>query len=119
MPAPISIDMRNRIMKAYNSGKPVKEIAEQFYVGPDCVYKLIRRVKETGSVHPFPLNNGRKPKLNPEQLEAIREKLRARPDITLANLIHELDLPIGPSALSKIIIHKLNIKRRARRRLRV
>ena len=116
MPAALSIDLRKRIMAAYNGGKPVKEIAEQFYVGQDSIYKLIRHVKETGSINPKPLNNGRKPKVNTSHLEAIKQKLIAQPNITLAKLIAELNLPVGQSALSKIIRHKLNIPLRRYRR---
>ena len=110
MPAPLSLDLRTRIMRAYNSGRPVKEISKQFYVGPDCIYKLIKHVEKTGSLEPKPLNNGRKPKLNEAQLQAIRERVQSQPNITLAKLISELDLPVGVSALSKIISHKLCLR---------
>jgi len=111
MPAALSIDLRERIMYAYNSGVPVKEVAAQFYVGADAVYKLIQHVNRTGSVRPKPLNNGRKPKLNEEQHEKIRQTIQARPDITLAQMVKELELPVSVSALSKIINYKLKIQR--------
>ena len=112
MPAALSVDLRQRIMRAYNSGKPVREIAEQYYVGQDAVYKLAKRVKETGSVEPKPLNNGRKSKLSPAQLDAIRDRVTQYPYITLEKLIDELELPVGKSALSKIINYKLKIRRK-------
>lgn len=112
MPAPLSNDLRARIISAYNSGKPVKEIALQFYVGQDAVYKLIRHVSKTGSITPKPLNNGRKPKLTPVQLEAIKQMILAQPDITYAKLIEELELPISTATLSKIVVYKFNFRRR-------
>jgi len=116
MPAPLSNDLRERIMRAYNSGKPVKEIAAQFYVGQDSIYKLVKRVSETGSINPLPLNNGRKPKLSTEQMMKIQQLVYAQPDITLAGLIDELQLPITASALSKIIRFKLVPGRKSIRR---
>jgi len=121
MPAPLSIDLRNRIMLAYKNGRPVKEIAQQFYVGQDSIYKLIRHVKKTGSVKPLPLNNGRKPKVSAAHLKAITERVTTQPDVKLADLINELELPIGMSALSKLIRYKLNlggIRRRRYNRIR-
>jgi len=111
MPAPLSVDLRKRIMYAYNSGIPVKQVAEQFYVGVDSIYKLIKHVNKTGSVHPKPLNNGRKPKVTEKQLEKIRQTIQAQPKITLARLIKELELPVGTSALSKIINTKLKLRK--------
>ena len=110
MPAPLSIDLRKRIMMAYENGTPVKVIAQQFYVGQDCVYKLIKHVNTTGSLNSKPLNNGRKPKLNPQQLEQVAKLAAVRPKITLAKIIEQLDLPIGTSALSKIINDKIKMK---------
>jgi len=97
-------------MMAYDNGTPVKVISRQFYVGQDCIYKLIRHVNTTGSLNPKPLNNGRKPTLRPEQLEEVAKLVAARPKITLAKIIEQLDLPIGTSALSKIINHKIKQK---------
>jgi len=111
MPAALSVDLRERIMRAYNSGRPVREIAEQFYIGQDVIYKLVKRVKETGDIHPKPLNNGRKSKLSSTQIEAIKQKVLDQPNITLKRLICELELPVGQSALSKIINHKLNLNK--------
>ena len=115
MPKALSLDLRTRILHVYNSGKPIKEIAEQFYVSQDVVYKLVRKVKETGCINPRPLNNGRKPRLSPAQMESVREKVLAQPNITLKKLVADLELPIGTSALSKIIINKLNLKLQRRK----
>jgi len=106
-------------MTAYDKGTPVKVIAQQFYVAQDSVYKLIRHVKATGSLTPKPLNNGRKPIVKPEQYEEIEKLIAARPEITLGKIIEQLDLPIGTSALSKIINHKIKKKPQKPRCLKV
>lgn len=74
--------------------------------------RLLRLYRETGSHEARPLNNGRKPRLSPETLEIIRERIKRQPDVTLRELIEEYSLPLSEAALCKIIKYKLGFVRK-------
>lgn len=112
MPAPLSLDLRERILKAYKSGKTVKEIAASKISAKSTIYGLIKLEKETGSVEPRENRNGRKPILTNDDLERIKIKIEEKSDITLDELRNELNLPVCRSALCNTINHKLNLKRK-------
>jgi transposase len=75
MPAPLSNDMRIRIIKARERGDTIAQIAREKEVNPSTIVRLLRLYRETGSYEARPLNNGRKPRLSPETLEIIRERI--------------------------------------------
>lgn len=60
MPDPLSIDLRKRILIANEKGKAVKEIVENFSVGKNTVYCLLKLLNEPGSYEPKTNKNGRK-----------------------------------------------------------
>ena len=45
-------------------------------------------------------------------LEAVKHKIKAVPDITLHELIEQLNLPVKKSALCNAILHKLKLTRK-------
>ena len=45
-----SQDLRERVIKSYESGRPKQEIINIFMIGSDTLNRWIRRYKETGSV---------------------------------------------------------------------
>jgi transposase len=75
MPAPLSNDMRIRIIKARERGDTIAQIAREKEVNQSTIVRLLRLYRETGSHEARPLNNGRKPRLSPETLEIIRERI--------------------------------------------
>jgi transposase len=109
MGAPLSMDLRRRIISGYEKGEKVSEIIERLEVSQNAVYSLIRLYKETGDIKPRENKNGRKSKLNDEDLINIQRAISDQPDITLYEIVEKLDLPICISALSRIINNKLNI----------
>lgn len=112
MPAPLSNDLRKRIIATYEKGKSVKEIVQIYSVGQNTVYSLIRLMKETGSYSPRPANNGRKPKLHPDQLNQIEKQILEKPDITLQELLEQLKLPVCIATLCHTINQKLGLRRK-------
>jgi transposase/transposase-like protein len=80
MPAPLSNDMRIRIIKARERGDTIAQIAREKEVNQSTIVHLIRLYRETGSHEARLLNNGRKPRLSPETLEIIRERIERQPD---------------------------------------
>ena len=112
MPAPLSNDMRKRIIEAKENGDSIKKIAREKKVGTNTIACLLRLYRETGNYRPRPLNNGRKPRLNEETLAKITRRIEEQPDIALYELEEELELPISIPALCKIVNGKLGMQRK-------
>ena len=112
MPAPMSNDLRKRIIEAKERGETNKKIAEEKEVSESAVERLLALYRATGSYEPRPHNRGRKPRLSLEQLEAVRKRILEQPDISLLELIEELSLPLCESALCRIVNNKLGLRRK-------
>ena len=107
MPRPLSKDLRKRIIDAKLRGDTEDKIAAEKEVNKSTVTKLWALYRETGSYEARPNPNGRKPALSPQQLEQIALSINLRPDITLQELIDELNLPVCVSALCRTVNNKL------------
>jgi len=107
MPKPLSNDLRKRIIEAKIRGDTEDRIAREKEVNKSTITKLWALYKETGSYEARPNPNGRKPKLSLQQLEQITKKINEQPDITLQELIDDLNLPVCVSALCRTVNNKL------------
>lgn len=112
MPAPLSKDLRKRIIEARERGDTIARIVREKGVSESAVNKLCRQYRETGSYEPRPLNNGRKSKLTANQLQAVKERIEEQPDISLNELISEMGLPVCESGLCRIVNGKLGLRRK-------
>lgn len=108
MPAPLSNDIRKRIINAKERGDTHNKISEDLQISVSAVTRILALYRETDSYEPRPLNNGRKPCLSEEQMQQVMKKIEEQPDITLQELIDEFVLPITPGGLSKKL-KKLNL----------
>ena len=120
MPAPLSMEMREKIIIKHNKGLSVKVILEHLEL--KClasVYNIIKLYEATGSLDPKPLNNGRKPMLDDSMLLKIEERIKEKPDITLEDLKTELNLPVCISALCRTLNNKLHLPLKKRRSSRI
>ena len=73
MPAPLSKDLRKRIIEAKERGDTIARIVREKGVSESAVNKLLALYRQTGRYDPRPLNNGRKPKLSEAQLQAVTD----------------------------------------------
>jgi putative transposase len=80
MPAPISMDLRRRIVRAVERGSSIRAAARRFAVSPSAAIKLVQKVHETGSVAPARYGGHRRPLLAPHQADLLR-LVEATPDI--------------------------------------
>jgi transposase len=81
---PLSIDLRKRIVQAYDAKEGTKlQIAQRFAVSVSTVKKLINQRDRLGTIEPQYQNVGRKPAFNKEQLQQLDELVEHRCDITL------------------------------------
>ena len=89
MPAPISLDLRRRIVRAVERGSSIREAARRFAVSPSMAIKLMQRVRATGSPAPARYGGHRRPLLAAHEGE-IAALVEASPDLTLAELQAEI-----------------------------
>lgn len=93
-----SLDLRERIAAACDEGGMTRgEVAEQFAVGRWFVQKLLRQLRETGSLAPLPRGRGPGPLLGGPELETLRRLSKARQDATLEELRAGLAEGGGPA----------------------
>ena len=109
---PITNDEREKIIKDKQNGETEENIAKRLFVSISSVYRILALHRNTGSVLPKPYT-GNNRKITKEQGELIEKTIHETPDITLLELIDELELNISESGLSKHLKKKgLTFKKR-------
>lgn len=90
--ATLSLDLRERIIRAYDKGDVTlaDEIAQRFDVSLGMVKKLLQQRRTTGCIKPRHHLAGRKKLIVAEHRIAIRQHLKRKPDLTLAELREQL-----------------------------
>src|SRR5690348_17857549 len=63
MAAPLSQDLRKRLVGEVEQGSSARQAAARFAVSASAAIKLVRRVRETGSTEPGKIGGHRKPLL--------------------------------------------------------
>lgn len=106
MPEPLSKDLRERIVAAYNRGKLTRDqVAELFQVGRASVNRLVKRFRETGSVEASPHGGGKPRKLTPRGEKALRVLVEEFPDATIPEFVRMLQdrtrLAVSTSTMSR------------------
>ena len=102
MTAPLSQDLRRRLVRAVDEGSSVREAAARFDVSASAAIKLVRRVRETGSTAPAKIGGYRRPLLEGHE-DVLRELTGAKLGITLAELQAALlERGIQPGSLTTI-----------------
>ena len=87
MPAPLSIDLRQRIIAAYEAKEgSQRQLAKRFKVSLSVIRDLLRHYRETGTVQPKPHGGGAVAKLRKEQLPIVAALVTAQPDAFLREL---------------------------------
>jgi transposase len=116
--AAYSLDLRKRVVRAFDSGKTAATVAEQFDVSLAWVYRLVQRRRETGSIAPRKQRTFRGRALSRDQEVRLVALITARPDATLVELQHALPTRAALSTLWRTI-DRLGLtvkKNRTRRR---
>ena len=116
MPAPLSIDLRRRIVEAVADGSSIRAAARRFAVSPSAAIKLMQRVRATGSPAPARFGGYRRPILEPHRAE-LERLVAAQADLTLAELQDRLQRRCGVVvALSTLhgTLHRLGLRHKKR-----
>ena len=93
----------NLLVEAYEKTHDAKGIALAYGVSVPTVYRLAEQKAKTGSVDLRGSRRGRKRVLGQEALEKIAKTIDARPDITLAEIVEKLELPVGIETVRRAI----------------
>lgn len=90
MPSPYSLDLRKRVIAAYEAKEEsLRQIAQRFQVSLSFVRDLTRRYRETQQIAPKQHGGGAVAKLGAEQLAILKQLLQKHPDATLAELCEQ------------------------------
>ncbi|TDN39567.1 transposase, partial [Hymenobacter sp. UV11] len=95
-----SLDLRERVAAACQTGLTQSAAATQFSVSLSFVAKLMRRQRTSGQVAALPPGRGPAPRLDATALVQLTACLRQTPDATLDELRGEL-LAAGAPAVSR------------------
>jgi transposase len=89
MPAPLSNDLRERVVSAIMAGESCRSVASRFGVAASSAVKWAQRYRATGSVAPARMGGHRKRVLEPYR-DFIVERIEQTPHLTLHGLKEEL-----------------------------
>jgi putative transposase len=89
MTAPVSNDLRERVVAAVLAGESCRAVASRFGVAVSSVVKWSQRYRTTGSVAPAKMGGYRKRVLEPHRAFII-ERINQTPHLTLHGLKDEL-----------------------------
>lgn len=115
MPAPLSKDLRRRVVDAVKNGALYKEAADRFGVGEASVSRWMRLDRETGDVQHRGLGGRRHGITDPESLEVLERLVREKPDSLVMELKdrfeEETSRKTSESAIKRTL-KKLGFKRK-------
>jgi len=114
--APYSMDLRQRVAKAWDSGLDADAVAAKYEVSRAWVHRLIQRRRETGSLAPRKQTTFRRRVLAGQE-ERLAALIAARPDATLVEIREALPTAAALSTLWRAIDQlDLTIKKNRTRR---
>jgi transposase len=96
--APYSMDLRERVAKAWDASGDADEVAETFAVSRSWVHRLVQRRRETGSIAPRQQTKFRSRVLAGQE-DRLAALITARPDATLEELREALPTTAAISTL--------------------
>lgn len=112
MPAPLSMDLRRRIVDAVAGGSSIRAAARRFSVSPSAAIKLMQRLEATGSPAPDRFGGHRRPILEPHRAE-LERMVAGEPGATLAELrrcvSERCAVEVGLSTLHAML-HRLGLR---------
>ncbi|MDE6539261.1 MAG: hypothetical protein K2K66_03645 [Ruminococcus sp.] len=100
----IPVEVRKIIVESRIKEISAEEIRKVTGVSISAINSIIRNYMERGTLEGnYP---GRQPIITKEQKKAMIKLVRDRPDITINEIIEELNLPIKKSRVSEILLEE-------------
>ena len=98
---PLSIDLRVRIVAAYNAGEgSYSSLATRFAVSKAVVGKLVRQERDLGTLEAQMQTRGRKRIIQGDLDQRLQEHVEQYPDATLKERIADLQLDCSVNTMS-------------------
>jgi transposase len=96
MPAPISKDLRERVVEAHLAGKGTYlQLAELFEIGAASVSRWLRRHREKGELAPEPPGGGTPARIPRDKYGTLKRLVAEKPDRTVEELRDEWEKRFG------------------------
>jgi transposase len=116
MPAPLSRDLRDRIVRAVEGGSSIRQAALRFEVSPSAAVKLMRRYRESGSPAPARFGGYRRPILEAHEA-VVRAILEAKSDHSLVEIrteLHRHGIAVGATSTIARWLKRAGLTRKKR-----
>ena len=111
----ISLDLRERILAAYDNDEGTREaIARRFRVSLGLVKKLLQQRRRTGDIAPRQRHSGRKPMIVATHRGCFRALLAKKNDLTLKELRAASGLKCSLQAIN-VVLGKMGLTYKKRR----
>lgn len=119
MRKPISLDLRERIVEAYQAKEGTREeVARRFKVSVGLVKKLLQQQSHTGDLRPRYRFCGRKARLMPAHGGQLKALLAKEPELTMEQMKARLGLDCTVGAIH-VVLAKLGLTYKKRRSMRL
>ena len=82
----LSMDIREKVMKAITGGMSCRQAAARFYIGPATAVRWAKRVETTGDVAPMKMGGDRRSRRIEAHADFILGQIEAQPDVTIMEL---------------------------------
>lgn len=86
MPAPYSIDFRQKVLNSYLERGSLRKTAERFDVSFTFVQTLVKRYKTENTLEPKPHKSGNPPKVQPAHYSFPRKLIDSENDLPLREI---------------------------------
>jgi transposase len=101
----LSIDLRERILKAYDKGGVTREdVAGRFDVSLGMVKKLLQQRRRTSDIGPRHRYSGRKPKITDRHKRELRRLVGEHADMTLEELREAIGVDCSLTAIHYALV---------------
>jgi putative transposase len=111
MTAPLSQNLRRRLVRAVETGCSAREAARRFEVSASAAIKLMQRVRQTGSAKQARIGGYRKPILG-DHAALLHELRTAKSSITLAEIrdcLRERGIRVGSLSTIWSMLRRLDL----------
>ncbi|MGQ9872945.1 helix-turn-helix domain-containing protein [Leptodesmis sp.] len=119
MPAPLSVDLREQILTAYQAkAGSQRQLAERFKVSLSFIRDLLRHYREMGSVQPKPHGGGAVAKVGNAQLPIVEALVQKQPNALLSELCDrfaaQTGVEVSVSTMQRVVSQlKFSVKKNA------